>query len=772
MPGKHQHTASLTPRHPTGGVIAARRIVERAAEGGRERLHEHEVYQILHHVGGIDAPAHCFIPTGERPTIEDLSHICTPRAVIKIVSPDLTHKSDDHGVRFCSSTYASVTGEVERMFDRHTPLRRVDGALVVECLEPERGRGAEVFVGVRTTREFGPVIAGGFGGTDTEFFARALRPERAVARAPTAGLAPGDFLDRFRRTAAYDVLTGRARGHAASVTDEELLRCFDTFIAIAESLGGSGSPGDPVLTEFEVNPFACRGGRLVPLDGRARLGRAKTRPVPRPTAHVRALLEPGSIAVLGVSVTNERGFGRIILNNVLASGFDPGRVRVIKPGAESIAGVACVPDIASLDEPVDLLVVAAGAGELAGVIDACTDTGKVRGAILIPGGAGETEGSEEIARAVAESVGRARQQPDGPVFLGPNSLGVQSRPGRYDTFFIPDEKIDKRRGMPHRGVALVSQSGAFIVSQLSNSETLDPAFAVSIGNQADLTLADLTSAVAEHEDIHTIGIYAEGFKDGDGLELVRVIRRAVSRGVVVVFYKAGRTASGRDAAAAHTASLAGDDDVCRDAAEHAGAIIADDFGSFCRLTDIASAVHGCDVRGARLGVIANAGCETVAAADNTGEGGASIPRLEPATRERLAAALGEHGLASLVTARNPLDLTPMAGVGAYESAARVLLDAEEIDALVISCIPLSPAIPSTAEEIGAGSPFAEAVARLRSSSDKPVLAVVDSGPRYEAFVSSLRGVGVPVLRSIDTAVRDTGRLLARRVACSRASREW
>lgn len=99
----------------------------------------------------------------------------------------------------------------------------------------------------------------------------------------------------------------------------------------------------------------------------------------------------------------------------------------------------------------DLLVVAAGAGELPAIIDECVESGRVGSAILIPGGAGETESSARTRSADPRSIARARRTVDGPVFLGPNCLGVQSRPGRYDTLFIPAGKLDPRATAPTAG---------------------------------------------------------------------------------------------------------------------------------------------------------------------------------------------------------------------------------------------------------------------------------------------------------------------------------
>lgn len=753
---------------------AVERLLWDVYEDDREQLFEHEVYQIIQLVGAISPPEHVFVRTDEIITEAALTRFQSDRVVLKLVSPEVPHKSDAHGIVFCRNDHETVKQEIDRLLKHHAHRDRVDGVLVVEFVKRENtGLGGELFVGVRATREFGPVIAAGLGGIDTEYLAKAMRPGLAVAKALATDISAEEFFGLFKKTAAYDLLSGRARGHNRVVSDGELLRCFRAFISVATRFCVVRGEEGPDVAELEVNPFAYRHQRLIPLDGRGRLRTAVPRPAARPATRVRNLLEPASIAVLGVSAENKKSFGRIILNNVIGSGFDPADVRVIKPDTDEIDGVACVPSIADLPSPVDLLVVAAGAAELPSVVNQCVDSGKVHSAILIPGGAGETEGSEDIAAAIREAVDRAREQEDGPVFLGPNSLGLQSRPGRYDTFFIPHNKLDKRWDKPHKGVALVSQSGAFIVRAMSNFEKLDPAFTVSIGNQTDLTLSDIVAVVGERDDIHTLGVYAEGFNDLDGLDLLRVIDELTEAGKTVVFYKAGRTDSGRDAAAGHTASVAGDYEICEAGAAHAGALVAEDFTTFSQMLEIATTTHGFTVRGRRIGAIANAGCETVAMGDNVDESpySASLPAPAEPTLDALNAMLAEHRLTSLVNARNPLDLTPMASEAAYVEATRIFLEADEIDAVIVSCIPLTPAVASTETELEAGSALIDGLTRLRAEFDKPIITVIDAGARYDAFVARLRDAGFATIRSADEAIRVFGRVLASRERHSQSEQQ-
>jgi len=744
---------------------AVERTLVDVYDEGRRQLFEHEVYSIVQLVGAISPPHHLFLSTEDMISEEDLARFPGERVVLKIVSPDIVHKTEAAGIAFVRKEYETVRDEIVRLIERHRKSSDVRGVLVVEFVERVRpGFGNELFVGIRGTREFGPVIAAGLGGIDTEYLADKMQPGLAVAKAPALGTSAEDFLELFRATAAYEILSGRARGRSRIISDGELLRCFRAFLLLAQRFCVDRGEEGPDVAELEVNPFAFRQQRLVPLDGRGRLQTA-TRELPaRPIEKVNRLLEPASIAVVGVS-SSSVNFGRIILRNVIECGFPSEHTYVVKKGEEAIDDVPCYPDIASLPEPVDLLVIAASAAQLPEIVEQSVDSGKVSSAIMITGGVGETAGSEEIASGVRKAIARGRERDDqGPVFVGPNSLGVISRPGRYDTLFIPQDRLDKRLSAPARRVALISQSGAFIVSRMSNLETLDPAFAISLGNQIDLTAADVLAAIGKRDDIDAVGIYTEGFNDLDGLALLRSISSVVERGKHVVLYKAGRTEPGRSAAAGHTAAVAGDYEVCQAAAAQAGALVADTFREFEQMLELCTALHDKKVTGVRIGVVSNAGFECVGMADaiRGQRYRVEMANLSEESRERLLAVLAKGGLGRLVNARNPLDITPMAPEEVYEGAVRVLLDSNEVDAVVVGVVPLTAALKTAPEELADPASLAQRLPRLFVEADKPMIVVVDSGPRYDPLVRALRLAGIPVFPSADQAIRSFGRYLCYR----------
>jgi acyl-CoA synthetase (NDP forming) len=653
-----------------------------------------------------------------------------------------------------------------RLIERHTGHGyRVEGVLLVEYVDHTRSFGSELFVGLRSTREFGPVIAAGLGGLETEYLASKLRPGSAAAKALATETSAERFFELFRNTAAYEVLSGQVRGHRRVVADDALLRCFRAFIAIARRFCVAGGPSPAGIVELEVNPFAFVDGRIIPLDGRGRLGLLTKPAAPRPLHNMSALLEPQAIAVAGVS-GSRRNFGRIILDNIKASGFPVQRLYAIKDQAEPIDGVRCVRDVADLPEVADLLVAATAADRVPALIEQVVNHQKARSVILIPGGLGEVQGTRVLGDRIRDLILASRSQPGGgPLVLGGNSLGVRSHPGRYDTFFITEEKLGPRPLAPCR-LALVSQSGGFMISRMSNLAHLEPRIAVSVGNQIDLTLSDVLRGVGGREDVDCVGVYVEGFNDLDGLDFVRAVRQLTSQGKLIVFYKAGRTPPGKSATRGHTASIAGDYDVCQAAVAEAGALVTDTFKEFEQLLELGACLHGKRVGGRRLAAISNGGFESVGMADAIlgARYQLEMAQLSDPTKALLQEALTACGLHSLVTAGNPLDLTPMADDEAYENCIRAMLQAQEVDALVVSCVPMTTQLLTLPDEIERTGSIAARLPHLAQWSDKPLVFVVDCGEPFEALARRVRQAGVPVFRSCDQAVRSLGRYLCHRSA--------
>ena len=780
-------------------VAAMNAVLSAAAAEGRFSLLEHEVYDLLA-AAGCHTPRRFLVEPGQAVDEAKLRALGGERVVLKIVSPEIAHKTDVGGVRKCASDPRSVTDGIARMlaevpqrFARriesrpsHAPApyrslagpaleaairRDVRGVMVVELITLEdEGAGSETIVALRHNREFGPVVTLGVGGVDTELLGEVCKKGLAVVSGSTALLDEAGLLQAFKPTLAYRRLAGLTRTGRKLVDDSEILRTLSAFRAMGEAFGHASGGSGWTITECEVNPFGASEGALVALDGMLKFRRAGAPLLPRPLSSLGLMLRPKSIALVGVSA-KDVNMGRIILRNTIQSGFDPSRMYVVRSDVSEIDGVRCVASVQDLPERVDLLVVAIGARQVPGLMEELVEHDKAVGVILIPGGLDEKEGGAELVRRVREAIARSRERGQPLVVNGGNCLGILSRPGRYHTIFIPREKLPLSEG-GQGNVALISQSGAFMISRLSKLGWLSPRYAVSTGNQVDLTVADYLRYLADDPQLRTFAVYAEGFKDGDGLELCRAVREIVASGRDVIFYKAGRSAEGKSATSGHTASLAGDYDVCEAVVRQSGAYVARSFDEHADLLKVSSMLGHKRWAGRRIAALSNAGYETVGIADALhGEGWSlELARYESGTRQALQAALAAGKLDALVDVRSPLDLTPMASDQVHEDALRAFLAAPEIDAVLCATVPLTPAMATVAEglpeqsTLRAPGSLVNRLARLLPQTDKPMVVSVDSGVLYDPMARAIEEKGIPVFRSADVAIRTLGLYLEPKLA--------
>ena len=780
---------------PRRDFEAVGKILETAYGEGREGLFEHECYELLAAIGAEAAPVWNIVLAGQRPSDLDLDELPGERVVLKIVSPDITHKTEAEGVRIVAREKEAIDAAFDRMLEEaprtyaafleshvhemppglaglsgpELAKRLADrtvGVLLCSFVPSDAtGFATELFVGIRHTDEFGPIISAGLGGVEMEILARTSREGTAVAIAPTGMVDGRSFFELFRSTLSYQRLSGRMRGSQRLVEDTVLVECFQAFIDLANHFSPANPEARFLLQELEVNPFAISGARIAPLDGVCSFKAAPDPEDLRPIAKIGRLLKPSSAAVIGVS---DRGMnmGRIILNNLFDAGFDRSRAFVVHPTAATIDGIPCVPSVADLPHKVDLFVVAVSASQVPGVVSDLIEHDRANAVILIPGGIGEKDGSKDLERELKNRIRAAHRSADGgPVFLGGNSLGVISHPGHYDTMFIPDCKLPKSRGNHDRKLCFVSQSGAFIISNISRVPWLDPAYALSIGNQIDLTAGDLLSYIKDDPEIEVFAVYMEGFQHLDGLAFARAVQETVALGKDVVFYKAGRTSEGRSATAGHTASVAGDYAVCETALSQAGAMVASDFNEFSDLLRVALPLRGKRVSSNRLAAVSNAGYESVGMADSI-RGDKAELRLGRFT-ERSAASMGrilvEYRLDGLVDVKNPLDVTPMASDAAYVSLIATLLEDDTVDAVVAGIVPLTPAMQTLPpaderhESILDPQSIANLLPEVAAASNKPLVAVIDSGVLFDPLADALQRGGLPVFRAADRAVRALAR---------------
>lgn len=719
--------------------------------GDRLVLLEPEGLEIVKAMG-IAIPDYRFLSAAEALSPKSLPDFPRDRVVIKVVSPHILHKSDVGGVEIVPNDPFTILATLSTLVYRFRN-EEVAGFLLEEFIPYPQAIGHELLLGMRWTEDFGPVVTMGLGGIYAEYLSENLRKGRDLALF-SPWLPPKEESIRriLKNTAVGELMTCSLRGQKPRTSIDVLLRMVQTFLQVAERFIPSR------IGELEINPLVLTSYGPVALDV---VIKKNTEPPAvlspqRPISKIKALLEPRSIGVIGVS-SKEGTPGRIILRNLLQEGYPQERIFVVKPGTEEIEGCRCHRDIASLPEILDLLVVCVSAAATPQVLMDVIAGEKAQSLIVIPGGFDEKEGGACIVAQMKRDLEKSRStEGQGPVINGGNCLGIRSLPGCYDTFFIPDYKLPRGRSHP-APLALIAQSGAFAISRMGKLAGMDPLYTITCGNQMDLTFGDYLEYFLQDPRIEVVAAYIEGFKPLDGYRFLKSAAEISAQGKSVVVYRAGRTASGAKATASHTASIAGDYVVAERLAIQAGVVMAETLEDFEDLAQLFTLLRNRQVRGWNLGAVSNAGFECVSFADCSGQ--FEFAHFQPRTMDRLQELFHAGGIHSITDIHNPLDLTPVTGDDLFADVIQLLLDDPGLDALVVGCTPLTAALQTLPcgekhrEDILSQKSIAMKFARLWRESKKPWIVIVDGGPIYDPMARLLRENGIPVFRIADRAMR-------------------
>ncbi len=730
-----------------------------AGAQGRGSLTETEVYQVLE-LAGLQGPKYLLFPAAAFDPQAAAEQACSAlpggTAVLKLVSSKTLHKTESGGVKVETKTPEALAAAFKAMASRFPEAEAFMAAEFVP--HSAFALGEELLLGARADDAFGPVITLGPGGTNAEDLIKSLRPGTAPSVIP-ADLAfnSGSWAGFLAGSWIWQYASGGVRGGRRVVQDGEMLKWLEGFSHLMKHFRDGGS-SDWAIEEFEINPLAASKGRLTALDGVLRFRRAKkTAPRLKPSRKgVEGLLHTRTAAVVGVS-EKKLNMARIILNNIGKAGFPKEKTYIIKAGVAEIDGVKCFPSPAALPEKVDMYVVAVPSPEVPRVLAEAGDSGKVNGVVLISGGMGEKAGSEGMAGTVVDVISEARKKNPDFALSGGNSMGIVLNGVKLNTFFIPEYKMEHPIGVnPNMAkTAFVSQSGAFVISAISKMPWLKPAYSVTVGNQQDVTVPDYVESLADEDDLKVLLIYMEGFKPGDGLALAKVIARARAKGKLVILYKAGRTAVGQKAVMGHTASIAGDYLVTRLIMENAGALVAETFDEFGDLAALACSFADRELKHGNTFFMSNAGFEGAGMAD--GVAGRVTAGMSRELAEEMGRTLKEFKLDSLVDAKNPLDITPMATDAAIGGVVKSALAAGEYSGAVVSMVPLT-AMMNTLPKGGAWpddleKSFLKGSAEAARAARKPLIFCVAAGSIYEPYCAYAQALGLPVFRSADRAVK-------------------
>jgi len=435
-----------------------------------------------------------------------------------------------------------------------------------------------------------------------------------------------------------------------------------------------------------------------------------------------AIFAPRTVAVIGATETHG-SIGRTVLWNLISNPFG-GTVFPVHPTRPNVLGIKAYPNIGAVPERVDLAMIVTPAATVPDVIGECVDAG-VRGAIVISAGFKEIgPAGAELERRVLEQARRGRMR-----LIGPNCLGVMCPYTGLNATFAG-------RAARPGSVGFISQSGALCTAILDWSLKEHVGFSafVSVGSMLDVGWGDLIDYLGDDPYTKCIVIYMESV--GDARSFLSAAREvALAKPIIVI--KAGRTEAAAKAAASHTGSLAGSDEVLDAAFRRVGVLRVDRLSEVFNIAEVLAKQPR--PKGPKLAIVTNAGGPGVLAIDALVRGGGELAALDPATIEELNTFLPDawsHG--------NPVDILGDADADRFARALGVVAKDPNADGLLAVLTPTAVCDPTaTAEKL---RPFAKV-------DGKPVLACWMGGAEIAAGVSILNQVGIPTYDYPDTAAR-------------------
>ncbi len=440
----------------------------------------------------------------------------------------------------------------------------------------------------------------------------------------------------------------------------------------------------------------------------------------------RKLFEPKTMAIIGVSLNNDRHPANVVFNkNQLRY---PVKVFAVNPRGGVLQGEKVFPHVSDIPGKVDLAVIAVRAEHVPDIVTDCIQA-QVGGAAVISGGFAEV-GQKDLQDRMA-SIAREAKFP----FIGPNCLGIYS-PSKVDTFFIPSERMVQ----PDPGnVALVSQSGGILVDQMVKfaDEGIGLSLAVSVGNKALIRELDLLRYLSKDPNTKVIAFYVEGFEKNEGRDFVLAASECPKP---VIVLKAGKSAGGSRAVSSHTASLAGDYDVFSEVLSQYGVVEAKnefELISFCEsLSCYQISIDG------NIGVITGSGGHGALSVDVCSNQGLSVPTLSEQVQNEIREKLSPS-IQTIASVGNPIDLTGSAVDDDFVAAANGLSGTPEIDCIIALLLPYLPGITS---DLGAR------LSQVSRRVGKPLVAYVPHVEKYRMLIEGFEFNRVPVSHSIEGAV--------------------
>ena len=578
--------------------------------------------------------------------------------VVKGLGRKLTHKTERGLVKL----NLRLAEEVQKacLEIRQSAGDDWEGFLIQPQVEGKR----EFVAGLYRDEQFGPVVMFGLGGIFTEAIG-----DVAFRIAPINEMQAQDLLNDITASKLLDEIRGEA---AADRTE---------LIKVLMGLSRLGIE-HPEIKEVDINPIiVMSNGRMKAVDAVVVLDNNKidasggtnvsSEEAKSKFLEIRAALDAATnaqaVAVIGAKSVPSGYPG--MFGCMRNFGFQ-GKLYPVNPKYKEIDGYKAYPDLVSLPEKVDLVIISVPAPFVADALKDCIASGN-KTVHIFTSGFRETGEAEGIRRQdVIEKIARE----GGLHVVGPNCMG----------FYVPARRmLTWTEAYKENGpVAFISQSGGNaqdFTNYTSSRYGIYFSKTFSYGNALTLDSTDFLDYLAHDKETSIITMYLEGVKDGRRLlDLVTEINPQKP----VIIYKGGLTDAGARAVSSHTGSMAGGQKIWQAFFRQSGAISVD---SLEEMADVTMAFHYIEKTASRrTAVVGMGGGISVSVADSCARAGLVLPPLSPDTIKKLRLLIPPAG----TSIRNPIDARDaLQNLETMEHVLELLAASGEVDNFIFS-VPL------------------------------------------------------------------------------------
>ena len=435
-----------------------------------------------------------------------------------------------------------------------------------------------------------------------------------------------------------------------------------------------------------------------------------------------SIFNPKIIAVIGAS-DKKGSVGYSLMDNLINSDYS-GTVYPVNIPHGHVHRVRAYNSVTEIPDKVDLAIIATQAATVPNIVEECGQAG-VSGIVIISAGFKEVgKAGNEMTEKIIATARKCDMR-----IIGPNCLG----------FMRPDLHLNatfaNKMALPGK-IAFISQSGALGTAILDWSLKNNVGFRyfVSIGSMADISFHDLIDYFGQDSEVDSILIYMESLSNA---RKFMSAARAFARGKPIIVLKVGRTAEGAQAAKSHTGSLTGNDAIFDAAFKRAGIIRVDTVVSlFHTAKCLAMQPHPL---GNRMAVITNAGGPGIIATDALVYSGGKIAKLSKGTMKKLDSFLPVNW-----SRNNPVDILGDADSTRYLDTLKIVLQDENVDAILIILTPQSMTNPTA---------VARELVNLKIKTNKTILATWMGGYDVQEGRVILEKGNIPVYRQPEDAIK-------------------